>query len=457
VRSRRVRGLAAMVVAIGVVVAANVAAYGHDTQVDLSVAHRFTLSPETRALIRAVHAPLRIRAFLASHGGAADDARFLLSRYTELNSRIRFSVVDPDAHPGEARRFGITRYASVVLTYRGRRVDAPDAEELEISTAILRLLRGHVRPVCVLTGHGEPALDDTAPDGLSAVADLLRHNAYEPQDLDLSTSSIVPKDCAAVIVAGPTDPLLPAEVQAIDAYTKADGRLMVLATPTSRADPNPLIASWGMRFTGGLVIDPARSENLDFANVIVERFPSASPVDAGVSRLQLPAGGGLFVAVPPDRPGLSVARLALASGRSFVETRPDTEIDFDGLDIPGPVLVAAAADDSRVVAGETGVPGRSGARIERTRVVVAGDVAFVTNRFLDHLSNARFLLNGVNWLTEEEQLLATTSRPSADRPLPFTGERQARVLAVTVGAVPGAIVAVGVLPTVVRRVRRRRR
>ena len=55
-RSRRLRGIAAMVVAIGVVVAANVAAYGHDTQADLSAAHRFTLSPETRALVRAVHA-----------------------------------------------------------------------------------------------------------------------------------------------------------------------------------------------------------------------------------------------------------------------------------------------------------------------------------------------------------------------------------------------------------------
>jgi len=66
VRSRRVRGIGAMVFAIGVVVAANVAADAHDTQVDLSVAHRFTLSPETRALIRAVHAPLRIRAFLAN-------------------------------------------------------------------------------------------------------------------------------------------------------------------------------------------------------------------------------------------------------------------------------------------------------------------------------------------------------------------------------------------------------
>ena len=94
-------------------------------------------------------------------------------------------------------------------------------------------------------------------------------------------------------------------------------RPTVLATPTSRADPNPLIAPWGVRFTGGLVIDPARSENLDFANVIVERFPSASPVDVGVSRLQLSAGGGLFVAVPAGRPGLTVARLAVASGRSF--------------------------------------------------------------------------------------------------------------------------------------------
>ena len=456
-RSRRVRGLAAMLVATGVVVAANVGAYGHDRQADLSGAHRFTLSPETRALVRAVHGPLRIRAFLAAHGGAADDARFLLTRYRELNSRITFSVVDPDAHPGEARRLGITRYATVVLTYRDRRVDGPDAEELEISTAILRLLRGHVRSVCVLTGHGEPALDDTSPDGLSAVADVLRHNAYEPRPLDLSTSPTVPKDCAAVMVAGPTDPLLPAEVQALDSYAKADGRLLVLATPTSRADPNPLIAPWGVRFTGGLVIDPARSENLDFANVIVERLPSSSPVDVGVSRLQLPAGGGLFVALPAGRPGLSVARLALASDRSFVETRPDTEIDFDSLDLPGPVLVAAAADDSRVAAGETRVPGQSGPRIERTRVMVTGDVAFVTNRFLDHLSNARFLLNGVNWLTEEEQLLATTSHPSADRPLPFTPERQARVLAVTVGTVPGAIVAVGLLPVVIRRARRRRR
>ena len=46
--------------------------------------------------------------------------------------------------------------------------------------------------------------------------------------------------CALVIVAGPTDPLLPREVDAINAYTHATGRLLVLATSLSTADPNPL-------------------------------------------------------------------------------------------------------------------------------------------------------------------------------------------------------------------------
>jgi ABC-type uncharacterized transport system involved in gliding motility auxiliary subunit len=439
---------------LAVLKAANVVARGHNAEADLSASRRFTLSPETRALVRAVRAPLRITAFLSEHGGVADDARFLLARYHELNSRITAHVVDPDAHPGQARAFGITQYATVVLQYRGQRVDAPDAEELEISTGILRLLRGHVRTICVLTGHGEPSLDDTSPNGLSQVADLLRHNAYDPRTLDLTTAgpgAKVPSDCAAVLIVGPIDPMLPTELDALQAYARDAGRLMVLATPESKqeADPNPLLAPWGVRFTGGVVVDPARSENLDPVNVIIESFPSVSPVDAGLSRLQFPAGGGLLVDIPPNRPGLTVARVAVASDQSFVETRPDVEFQRDDLDIPGPVLVAAAADDSRVVNGPTG------AHIARTRLFVAGDSIWATNQALGNLSNGRLFVNAVNWLAEEEQLLATTSRPNQARPLPLTAERQTKILVTTVGVVPGAIVGVGLLAALGRRRRAR--
>ena len=45
-------------------------------------------------------------------------------------------------------------------------------------------------------------------------------------------------------------------------------------------------------------------------------------------------------------------------------------------------------------------------------------------------------------LTQDEQLIATTAQVSTDRSLPLTAERQARILVITVGLVPGAIVMV---------------
>ena len=443
-------------VLVAAVVAINVGVSGHDRQVDLSAQRRFSLAPETRALARSVRSPLRVTAFLNTSGAPARDARFLLSRFHEINRHITVSVIDPDANPSAARRYGIGTYSTVVLTSRGRRVDVASAEELDVATGILRLLRGQTRTVCLLTGHGEPSLDDTTPDGLSSIADLLRHNAYEAQSLDLTVGedARVPDSCSAVLVIGPHDTLLPRETDALVAYAKAAGRLGVLASPLSNADPNPLISPWGLAFAGGLVLDPARSQGLDLSNLVVEDLPSASPVVEGVVRLQFPAAGGLL-SERQEREGLTVARLAITSDRSWVETTPDQEISFTaGKDLPGPVLVAAAADDSRVEA--TG-PRSSSGSVVRTRLFVTGSDTWADNRFLDKLGNRRLLVNALAWLTQTDQVVAAVSRPSTSRPLPLTAERQARILFVTVGVVPGVVVAGGLAPWLVARRRSRRR
>jgi ABC-type uncharacterized transport system involved in gliding motility auxiliary subunit len=444
---------AVIVLLAAAVAGVNLAAYRSGAEVDLSANRRFSLAPDSVHLAKAVAAPLRITAFLSSVGGAAKDARFLLGRYHELNRHINFKVADPDTNPGEARRFGIEHYSTVVLTYQGRRVDAPDAEELEISTAILRLLRGGTKTVCALTGHGEGSLTDTAPAGMSKLNGLLVHNAYQPRPLDLTIGSgQVPSDCAAVLVAGPRDPLQSRETDALVAWAKQTGRLMVLASPLTTNDPNPLLAPWGIHFAGGLVIDPARSVGVDQSNVVVEDFPSASPVDDGVTRMQYPAGGGLVVDAG-TRGGLTVERLAVTSGQSYVVADPDKTIAFGPGDIPGPVAVAAAADDSRVQAA----PGPAGSgTVLRTRLFATGGDGWATNAFIDQLSNRRMLVNALAWLTEQDQLVAATSRPSQDRPLPLTAERRTRVLAITVGLVPGGIVVLGLAGSYGRRRRRRR-
>jgi ABC-type uncharacterized transport system involved in gliding motility auxiliary subunit len=313
-----------------------------------------------------------------------------------------------------------------------------------VATGILRLIRGDRRTVCMLTGHGEPELDDTTPDGLSEAADLLRHNAYEVEPLDLTVGeeARVPDSCSAVLVIGPRDALARRETDALVAFARGAGRLGVLASPLSNADPNPLLSPWGLAYAGGLVLDPARSQGLDLSNVIVEDIPTASPVVDGVTRLQFPATGGLL-SERREREGLTVARLGVTSDRSWVETTPDDEISFtEGKDIPGPILVAAAADDSQVEA--TGP--RAAGRVVRTRLFATGSDTWVDNRFIDKLSNRRLFVNALAWLTQTDQVVAAVSRPNDSRPLPLTAERQSRILVVTVGLVPGLIVAVALGP-----------
>jgi hypothetical protein len=457
VRRRTVVAVVAVVVLVAALGVANVAAYAHDAQVDLSAARQFSLAPQTKGVLRQVRSPLKVIAFLNASGPAARDARFLLERYHELNHRITYSVLDPDANPGAARQYGISKYSTVVVTYRGRRVDAPSVTELEVSTAILRVVRGRTPTICALTGHGEPGLDDDSPDGLSKVGDILKHNAYDIRPLDLTVGQGgVPADCAAVLVLGPRDPIGAAEVDALTAYARNAGRLMVVSSSLTRADPNPLLDPWGIKFVGGLVLDPTRSEGADQSNVIVEDLPSASPVDDGVTRLQFPATAGLLVD-RNVREGLTVEPLAVTSADSWDESNPDVEVQRDAGDLPGPLVVAAAADDSHVEAtGEQRVPG-GGARIVRTRVFATGSDTWLTNGYLDRLSNRRFFVNALGWLAQEEQLLARTGQVNVDRSLPLTAERQARVLIVTVGVVPGLILGAGLTANAALRRRGRRR
>ncbi|HEV3354198.1 MAG TPA: GldG family protein [Acidimicrobiales bacterium] len=453
-RSRRRAVLIGLAIVVAVVVG-NVVAYAHNAQADLSATHHFSLAPQTKGVLDQVKAPLKVTAFLNKAGAEARDARFLLARYQELNHHISFSVIDPDADPTAARRFGISQYSTVVVMYKGRRVEAPAVDELDVSTAILRAVRGGTKTVCVLAGHGEPALDDQTGAGLSKVGDILRHNAYDVRTVDLTVGQpAVPADCAALFDFGPRDPFGPQEVQAINAYAKAAGRVMLVTSSLTRADPNPLTVPWGVHFLGGLVVDPQRSEGGDPTNVVIEDLPSASPVVDGVNRLQFPASAG--VAVDPGlRDGLTVERLAVTSGASWVESNPDNELQFDKNDLPGPVVVATASDDSHVDT-PSGLGSAAGGHIVRTRVLITASDTWLTNDFLDRLSNRRFFVNGLAWLTQEEQLLATTAQVSTDRSLPLTAERQARILVITVGLVPGLIIGAGLLAHFGWRRRRRR-
>lgn len=443
------RLLALSVITVVLVLLANVVAEAHDAQLDLSAQDSYTLSPETVGLLGRVNAPLDVVAFLTATGPDTADAEYLLARYQEVNRRIHWKVVDPDANPGEARAYGVSTYSVVILTYEGRRVSAPAVDESDLSTAILRLLRGKVLTACVMSGNGEPSLGDSGPDGLADVDTLLKQNAYQPKTIDLTLGTgKVPAACSAVLDLGPQEPYSKTEIDGLQSYLRAGGRLMVLTSSLSDTDPNPVLQPWGIGFLGGLVLDPARSEGVDWSNVVVQDLPSVSPVDQGVSSLQLPAPSGLVLSQPSaaSHSGLTVTDLADTSSQSYIDPNPEEgNVSFGPGDIAGPVVVAAAADDSRIVESGRGgtrgpAPGVTGPSVVRTRLLVVGCDTWMTNGFLGNLGNRRFFANAVDWLTSQDDLVVSVAVPPSDRPLPLTPSLQAEILAVTVGGVPGALV-----------------
>lgn len=419
---------------LAAIAALNVVATRSTAQVDLSANRRFSLSAETKQVVREVRAPLRITAFVYSRGGVARDVSFLLQRYRELNSNISYRIVDPDERPAEAQRYKISGYSTVVVEYAGRRADAPEVSEIQVSSAILRVLRGGTKTVCVLQGHGEPTLDDTTSKGLSDLRYLLANNGYTPKPLDLTAGSPVPQDCAVLLVVGPTVPLKPSEVAAINDYAKRQGRLMVLGDSAldSDADLNPILEPWGISISRVIALDPQRSVEQDPLGIVVQSFPSANPIVRSVPSLELLLPTGLLTKSDPAN-GLTVSNLAATSNAGYLDA--DANFKRTPPDIAGPIVLAAAADQSRVV----------GSTIERTRVVAVANSHFISNAFLDRLGNKRLVVNSMLWLTEAEQLLTVGAATPRPRDLPWTSERQQVVVAVTVVMVPGAVLGLGVL------------
>lgn len=449
---RRRRALAAGLVAVALVVAVNALAARSTAQVDLSASRRFSLTTETRDLVKAVVRPLRITAFIYERGGAARDARFLLDRYRELNDRIDYRLIDPDEKPAEAKRYAVSSYSTVVVEYDGRRADAPEVSEVQVSSAILRAMRGDRQRLCAITGHGEPRFDDDGPGGLSTLAQLLDDNGFEVGTIDLTGGGAVPEGCRAVLLLGPAVALAPAEVSALQAYAAKQGRLLVLGNSglDSDADLNPLLEPWGISISQAIVLDPQRSVQQDPFGLVVQRFPTTNPIVRAVPSLQLTLATGLL-AQSDESKGLTVSTLATTSDAGYLDA--DQSLTKTAADIRGPILVAAAADASRVSGPST---------IERTRVVAVGNSHFATNEFIDDLGNRRFLLSALLWLTEQEQLLTVGAAPPQPRQLPWTNERQATVVAVAVIGVPGAVLGVGAAQWLVakrgrERGRRRRR
>ena len=376
------------------------------------------------------------------------EAATLLSRYRRANHRITFRILDPALVPGEAERLGVTEIGSAAVqdpTDPDRIEVAQYTIEIDLTSAIARLVRGIDATVCFTTGHGERQTDDRTREGLSEAREILVRNGYRTRAINLLARPEI-EGCDAAVIAAPSSSLAPEARRALDAYLRSGGKAFLMSDPDADGDLTPVGRPWGIRFIRGVVLEADPGSHLpgDVTAPIVSRYAGGSPPVRGLGPTFFPRAMGVEARETGD-PGLSVTAVALTSPLAYLDTEDVASFD-PAVDRRGPVAIGAAADASEVEGRGTERP-----RIRRTRVFAWGDVDFVSNAYISEAANARLWVQGVDWLTQPEDLVAAVPNFPKVRELNLTEARSRYLLTLQAGLIPGLFLVAGALVWVVRR------
>ena len=443
-RGGRLRAAAVPAAVLAALVALNLVPIPATARVDLTSSGRFTLSKASKEVLRNVKQKAVVTAFAPQGTAEARDAEVLLAQFRRANSNIHTRVLDFAKAQGEALRLEAQDDGEVAVEIGDRKeVVAPLTEEL-VTSALQRLSRPRPQTVCALAGNGERELDSDLPQGFGRARETVERNGIATRRLDLTVATAIPAVCTILVLAAPTAALLPGEIQLINNYVANNGRMLILSEP---GGPNldPITTRWGLRLLPGVVFDPERALAGDPTSLLVNDFPTESPVSKGVDGAALVTAGGITTAASEDA-GLSVSRVMESSPQSWLELNPTATpatYEPDKGDRGGPVVLAGAADRSEVKAGgETRLSG-GGPSIARTRLLVFTDADWASNAFLDRLANARLLANGLNWLAGEEDLVAVGGVDPDLRRLDLTPSERRLMGVGSIGAVPAVVLLLG--------------
>lgn len=431
------------VLVTGILTCVVLIAHRHPHRLDLTPEKRFTLSPHSRDVLARLDGEVTITAFHSSQDvGMRQELAELLQLYGDASPRVKTRLLDLDRSPGAAEQLGVRTYNTAVVQAGERRERVDLVTEELLTSSVLRTAGSPPVPAYVVTGHGEcDPRDDEERGGLGQAVYALQADGFDVRVV--GGAAHLPAGEGLVVLAGPTRDLATAEVEALVAFARAGGSLLLLVDPPTPRSLVALLARFGVEPGDDLVIDEqgrllgtdGLAARIAFLNQdLVPRAPDANAVLPIAQSLRLIEADGVradYLGVTPETTWADVDRRGLSGGA--VQFRPER-------DRRGPLPIAALA---RVDAGG----GREG------RIVVVGDADFATNLHLGVLGNRDLLLAAAELAVRPDPY--TASRPRAGSLSTFSSlalsTNEARLVLWTSAIAPGLLSAAMALAMAARR------
>jgi gliding-associated putative ABC transporter substrate-binding component GldG len=347
--------------------------------------------------------------------------------------------------------------------------------EYDLTTAIRKLTRDKSHKIAFVTGH----------DGPDPHKELSRFTGVlgqldEVSTLDLTSKPEIPDDVNALVVVAPKTPLSETELRAIDKFA-ASGRsvafllgaiipdLKKLSSTPIDSGLAPLLGAWGVHLDPGLVLDPECatinvsrqqgfmqiSQPMSYPFLLQPKSLSAHhPLTHGLSGVAFPFMSEVSVSAPSGSE-IKTDTIVSSSSKSWIQSAP---FDLDPFQRWTDTGMTNQGEKGLLVTLEGQLPSPFGQTATgKARVLVAGGYSFVTDDFLSK-GNEALALNLVDWLMQDDALLAVRTRGLTAAPLSDTmsdGTRNAIKFANILG-LPLLLVVFGIVRWRVREGRRTR-
>jgi ABC-type uncharacterized transport system involved in gliding motility auxiliary subunit len=453
--------IVSIIVVLGILVAVNYLGSRQNKRWDLTANQVFSLSDQTIKILRELKEPVTFVVY--ERQDRQDIHRDRLEEFTYHTSQVKTEFVDPDREPARAQEAKIETLPTILIQHAGRTERVSSSNEQELTNGLIKAVTGQAKKVYFTQGHGEkdPASSDRT--GYSTITDALKQDNFAVESLLLVTQKAVPDDATIVVIAGPATDFFPPEIEALKTYVAKGGKVLLLLDPPSKpgaAQPQltQFLTDWGINAGSDIVLDASGVGQMlgtDASVPVAAQYPThaitqgfrvltAYPMARSMSPIE---GGSTTHTAQPlvntSQQSWAESDLAsLSTGKGQVEFNPDKG------DKQGPITLAAAVSAPATVTPPTPANASPDATdppvTPETRVVAVGDSDFASNMAIGVQGNRDFFMNSLNWLAQQENMIAVRPRQPQDHRLTLTADQQNRIMILSLFIIPGLVFASGV-------------
>jgi hypothetical protein len=439
-------------------IALNYWAHITPVSVDMTLMRRFSLSADSRELLRGIEDRVKITAFFPFFSELYRDVELLLRDAVATNGKISYTFIDPLREKNLADEKKVDRIGTILIEaedpkesdpakkLRTTRFEILDEEglkrlERELVSNLL-YVSGRKKTIYYTQGHEEKPVSSNFTEESLALFDenlrALRHHVKQLTPAEGFPAKMPQADL--VLIIGPRRDFSAAEKKTLKKYFDDGGKILLALDPESAADFSFLLEPLKVKYVRQKLHSdyslPPGKTTLQSVNYSEHAITAPFVKRPEERKITIFPGAGYFETGAESNPDFDVNYFLLSHYTSWVDKIPNGLRDDKAEPVASFKIGLAALSK------------KNGARL-----VAVADSDFLVNRFAQMQQNRELSMRIVGWLLEEEKLTGIVSSKYDDEKVRLTGTKDTVVFHLFLYIYPSILLFTGFL--IVRAKRRR--